>query len=48
MTKTKIIPRDKGFKQKPFKMPKVKPPCLIKQDQSPAALQKPNAKINRL
>ena len=45
---SKIIPRDKGFKQNPFKMPKVKPPCLVKQDQSPAALQKPNFLINRI
>jgi len=48
MPKTHIIPKDKGFKQKPFKMPKAVTPALQKPDLSPPCLVKPNAKINRL
>jgi hypothetical protein len=50
MPKTHIIPRMKEKKAKAFKIPKVMviPPCLIKPDLSPPALQKVNLPINRV
>jgi len=47
MTKTHIIPKDKGFKQKPFKMKKAVIPCLQKPDMNPA-LKKPSFPINKV